>query len=830
MNKTIPILIIISLVLSGLGATALSEDIINGNLDSKQKESYTISIPPIIIENSNEKYLNIHLKDISSYVMDYGKPILPKIVKTIELPFGARNIKVDVIPSKIQGQEIDKKIEPSPPLLLLSTDTTQLTVKSDKVYENNELYPSTWYRYSVGCGINAEFDHVTFLSIHIYPVRYNSLENKLYTTKNVDLYVTYEEPDSYPFPLNSKYDLVIIAPSKFEELLQPLIEHKNSKGMNTTFNSTEDIYSKYSGVDKPEQIKYFIKDAIETLGIKYVLLVGGLNSIIYARPRDGNSKGERDWHIPVRYTNLIDNPKFPLNAESDIHDPGVISDLYYADIYKDGGEFESWDTNGDGVFAAWGRDGYENDTGLDLYPDVSVGRLACRNKREVNTVVEKIINYEKEPCDPSWFEKMTVISGDGFLDQEDLNIQWNTTELPDGDYTIYAESFNPDGKSASPDVINIKIDRTVETSISFNHDDHLRVSSYPSDPIAEIVTISEGDILGNTDFNYTPGEDEAYNNDFNPWANMSFTDGILTIRGKSYDPQAYGNLTDVHVWVENEAREIVFSDWRNDTEMYYEGEWTTGEKALFGRGGALYYMPEEFEKEFIWTSNGKLTGQWDVINAWSKGAGFIFISGHGSPNVWADHYPGVPGNRQGGSVTGLNVIQIIPWPPFFSYPVFPMNKISNKNKLPVTVIGGCHNSQFNVSVITSFLDVLPYYFPWMGPRYMWTYGQPVPECFSWYLVKLPKKGAIATIGNTGLGYGMPGKACTTGGGDGWITIEFFKQYGAEGRENLGDAHAQAITTYIDSFDIEDLEAGHAKTVHQWALLGDPSLKFGGYSI
>ena len=125
MNKTIPILIIISLVLSGLGATALSEDIINGDLDRKQKESYTISIPPIIIENSNEKYLNIHLKDISSYVMNYGKPILPKIVKTIELPFGVRNIKVDVIPTKIQEQEIYKKIEPSPPLLTLNTDTTQ---------------------------------------------------------------------------------------------------------------------------------------------------------------------------------------------------------------------------------------------------------------------------------------------------------------------------------------------------------------------------------------------------------------------------------------------------------------------------------------------------------------------------------------------------------------------------------------------------------------------------------------------------------------------------------------------------------------------------------
>jgi len=67
--------------------------------------------------------------------------------------------------------------------------------------------------------------------------------------------------------------------------------------------------------------------------------------------------------------------------------------------------------------------------------------------------------------------------------------------------------------------------------------------------------------------------------------------------------------------------------------MYYEGEYTTGEAALQGRGGALYYMPTEFERDVVWTSNGKFTGQQDVIDAWAEGAGFLFLSGHGSPNV-----------------------------------------------------------------------------------------------------------------------------------------------------------------------------------------------------
>jgi hypothetical protein len=111
---------------------------------------------------------------------------------------------------------------------------------------------------------------------------------------------------------------------------------------------------------------------------------------------------------------------------------------------------------------------------------------------------------------------------------------------------------------------------------------------------------------------------------------------------------------------------------------------------------------------------------------------------------------------------------------------------------------------------------------------MWCYGTLVPEAFSWRLVRNPHGGAIATMGNTGLGYGMPGIDLTTGGGDSWITIEFFKQYGTEGLDVLGQAYQQTLTNYVNTFDMTDLASGHPKSVQQWVLLGDPSLKIGGY--
>jgi len=819
MNKFLPIVIVGILILSGIGTTATSDKKIVSYENKTEIANMKFSQPTILKENRGE-YNEISLKETSSYLMNPGQPVLPKIVKSFELPFGVKNIKIEVTPGNIQEYKIDDEIRPAPmhlPLLPTMYDIDVKETKDEKTYSSTELFPSSWYNYRVGCGLNADNKRITHLSIQIFPIRYIVASGKLYAAESTDIKVTYDLSETNILPKATAYNLVIIAPKEFSRGLQKLIEHKNSFGVKTILKTTEEIYNEYTGVDKPEQIKYFIKYAIENWNITYVLLVGGLKSQIYSKPRDDPNQGTKGWHVPVRYHNFFDNPEHPLLAET-MHDPGVISDLYYADIYECEGNFSSWDPNGDGIFAAWGKDGVENDTGIDFYPDVSLGRLACCNNLEVKNVVNKIIRYEQSPADSSWFKKMVVISGDGFLDQQDLNITWDTKSFPDGEYTIYAQSKNKNGIFGPVDVIHVKLDQSVKSNISFNHDDNLKIKGYPFFPIAEITSPSDGDILGNTDYFYVPGENKAYCNSFNGWANIEYKDGVMHIRGKSYDPQPYGNLTSIHVLIENEDGQIVFSDWRNNTEMYYEGEWVTGERLLNGGGGALYYMPDDFKKELLWTSNGKLINEKDVIKSLSQGCGFAFFSGHGSPNVWGDHYPGVPGNRGPASITGLSVVSyssgLIP------FPSFQMNKLSNINKLPVILIGGCHNSQFNVSFVTTALDT-------KNARSMWTYGNPVPECFSWYLVKLPRRGAIATIGNTGLGYGILGKDCTIGGLDGGICIEFFKQYGTEGHHILGDAYTQTLKTYITSFDMENLD--HAKSLTQWVLLGDPSLMIGGYS-
>lgn len=186
---------------------------------------------------------------------------------------------------------------------------------------------------------------------------------------------------------NDNFDLLIIAPELFSNEIQPLINHKNDHGVKTYLKTTDEIYSEFEGRDDAEKIKYSIKYAIESNDIKYVLLIGG------------RVRQSFNWYIPPRYSKLDDN----------FIDKEFLSDLYFADIYKENGDFEDWDSNQNNIFGEWGL--FSGDK-IDLVPDISLGRLPCRNKNEVVDIVNKIIYYEDNSFNDNWFNKILLIGGD----------------------------------------------------------------------------------------------------------------------------------------------------------------------------------------------------------------------------------------------------------------------------------------------------------------------------------------------------------------------------------------------------------------------------------
>ena len=385
MRKLIPILVVSILVLSGLGAVAVSEK----KVESIETEKIVFSEPKII-ENGN--YVRLSIEDTTDSLKT-GKPIVPKITKVYTFPFGTKITDVQVTFSDPVEIQISKPLKPAPEPMVLSIEHSSdnvIQTQEIETYADIDVYPETQFSYKVGTGLD-DGKRVVFLSLQAYPAQYFPQIDTIKYSKTVTFDFTAIEPET-PITFGDDYDFLIITPSQFTSQLQPLVDYKNNDDVPTMMVTLDDIPN--TGVDEQESIKYYIKDAIETYGVTYLLLVG--------------AGVEESEIFPVR------NAYIP----SGNYEKYYPSDLYYADIYDGEGSFSSWDSDGDGKYAE--VSGFSNDIeDMDMYPDVYLGKLPANNAAEVSAVVDKIIYYEEHN---KMLNKILQIGGDTFPgDPENIN-------------------------------------------------------------------------------------------------------------------------------------------------------------------------------------------------------------------------------------------------------------------------------------------------------------------------------------------------------------------------------------------------------------------------
>jgi len=158
-------------------------------------------------------------------------------------------------------------------------------------------------------------------------------------------------------------DYLIITTDDFESTLEPLAIWKTQKGLVSKIELVSDIQQKYSGRNTPEKIKNCIIDYQSNNNTQWVLLAGDQN------------------HVPSGYVLCLDG--FPYDGDF------VRCDSFYTDLDN------NWDLNNDGL---WGSE-YDE---YDFEPEVYVGRLTANNENEMENLVQRILNYEKNPPVGSW--------------------------------------------------------------------------------------------------------------------------------------------------------------------------------------------------------------------------------------------------------------------------------------------------------------------------------------------------------------------------------------------------------------------------------------------
>ena len=389
---------------------------------ASQIEDAVVSSQPKLTKHGN--YCSIALEEATTYTHNAGQPIMPVITKTYSFPIGTIISQVSCISGMMNKMSIEKDIKYTAHPVTCGSNIIPIEQERDgSIYGSSDFYPPKWYDYYIGVGLNGT-KRVTYLTLKFYPVRYAPQLHTIQYVQQADIRIQLQPP-RHPVVLNDVYDLLLIAPQRFESDLQRLVDHKETVGIKTKLMTTEDIYDIYAGRDKQEQIKYCIKHAIEEWNITYVLLFGGM-------------RGQRfwSWHIPVRYSHVSPITIFGPKTK-------YISDLYYADIYRydaeTGFSFDDWDDDGDDIFSEWTS--FSNKDVMDLYPDVYIGRIPCRYSRDVTKVVDRIIRYETTSYGAEWFNRIAVVGGDTFIDSD-----WGyDTDYDEGkEMTAYVLNFMPD--------------------------------------------------------------------------------------------------------------------------------------------------------------------------------------------------------------------------------------------------------------------------------------------------------------------------------------------------------------------------------------------------
>ncbi|MFO8078117.1 MAG: C25 family cysteine peptidase [Thermoplasmatota archaeon] len=357
-KKIFPLLIVGLFVLNGFHAASIQND---ESMNNHLSVSFSFSEPTIDIQDS---YVHVELPESTSSLMQVNNPSLPLVSKTFRFPFKTTLKQLTVTFSQSEKQIIPGLIKPASSPAYISTEFSipePKIIPNPEIYDSYQTFPEKQYWYRLGTGLYEE-KLTTFVTVFISPMQYLPADDTIILWKEAHIDLEVDIPQN-PVMLPDEYDLLILTPAEFSDELGPLVEEKQAHEIKTNLVSLEDIPEQ--GIDIQESIKYFIKDAIEEWGISSVLLVGG------------GLEGKEQF--PVRYAWVPSGnyeKKFP-------------SDLYYADVYDANGNFSSWDNNSNGKYAEFPDD----NVSVDLYPDVSIGRLPCETAEEVTTVVNKIIRY-----------------------------------------------------------------------------------------------------------------------------------------------------------------------------------------------------------------------------------------------------------------------------------------------------------------------------------------------------------------------------------------------------------------------------------------------------
>jgi len=395
----------------------------NNEVVSTNKVLYSSAEPitirfakPILSKDPiNQTYDWLDIEDCNSRISEYGHPALPVRTVTFRLNVGLTisNVDVRVVNASLGGVY---KVCPALRPVVVGKSGGGLTAPDPAIYGSSGLYPGKWSEYVIRIGLDPDSgQRIQYVTVALYPVQYVPALGKLILCEQAAVDIQHEDtPRAYAA---STYNLLIITSPTLQPWASDLASYRTSMGVNTVVATTDYIYRAYSGVDNPEKIRNYVKAAVSSSGIQYLLIFGDHDQ------------------VPARLAYIPDAD----DSDGDL----VETDLYYADLQY------TWNENGDD---RWGELRPIGGDSVDGVPDLYIGRLPASTTTEASNLVYKIKQYEQNVSpSSSWFKRFLLL-GSG-ADGEALKNYVAGNCLPAGLWFSATKLYESQGTLTVPNAV-----------------------------------------------------------------------------------------------------------------------------------------------------------------------------------------------------------------------------------------------------------------------------------------------------------------------------------------------------------------------------------------
>jgi hypothetical protein len=350
-----------------------------------------------------------------------GEPSLPVLYQRYLLPPDAELSSISFSIVSVSEREVSiGRIVPA--CIFLTDGLCKPNFKDGEnpvAYGSDRFYPSDVFSI-VGTGAAGRW---RFVQVRFSPFRYNPKTGILRIADSVKVKITWNEGKPSPCPVGgeevdaslfSNYeqmknfyetkvsgwmpaatpcDILIIACQSLinSNVMNNYIQHRTGQGYSVGVISVEDIAANYTGAELADKIRECIKDYYTNNGMRYVILVGDPD------PDDNSSPSDSVGDVPMKMC-------WARKGSNDQDDwRQSPTDYYYADLTG------NWDADGDGYFGeaykvydVYGENGDLMAGGIDVVPEVVVGRVPFSNSADVEKYFQKVIEYEAQMAGYIW--------------------------------------------------------------------------------------------------------------------------------------------------------------------------------------------------------------------------------------------------------------------------------------------------------------------------------------------------------------------------------------------------------------------------------------------